>query len=1002
MWLIPSIQIRRIVGILLLFTAGAFQFLYGQQPADDAMRLLLISQDIMTSRESELQARAQALGINGDADIDQLRRQLYDYYQIEEIPQGEQEVTVPFQLTLLSADRLYRSGTPLRYLLLEGAVQLLFNTDNSDQPEGLRADRVVIELSQSAVNALGSVEYQREDQQIFGEALSIDYRTGAVSGTQGETAVSRENSEGTSIDYIITSDALDITSDPLAIAVSSGVISTKSEQKYFSISSDKLHMVSGGDILATNATVSLGRIPILWVPFVFYPGKTFVFNPVIGYSSEKGAFFSSTWAVYGRYPIEVEEQSSLASLFASSQEDQLSPDGWVFSAGIPKKDTWAERTDSYLALLFDTYQYQGVFVGIDTVNRSEDNRFNITTFGGLALVGTPPASGVYTIPSFRYLNETTAHIKTKLLDVSLSLPLYSDPKVLRDYGNRLTRFSLQSLLGTIQFPTNYRSDITGFDWEMVGSLTIPTDLVSPVIEQLRINHMVSEVHWDARTASEGSGYEITALTAPEIRATVSGTLVSWSREKDAAPEQTPSRLEPGFSYDRWAVEPPFTASVKPKESVSSSISLRYSLTQYLIQERSIEALALSNPSLYTRTAGSIDVSATIAPRYLTLSQKFLPIISYHETEAEIKELVSFSSTTDISIPLIGLSYGLSARLYDRSVISGTETGGWEHWDRDTVTRHQISWNQVFPSGDTRITPSLTLQLPPLAYSLTPKVVLAHGHASASASMSFSEQDTGGFAAEDIQLLFSYQDPSWLKWTSLFTYDLATASQGGHWIDALTWKQDATLQVCNSYLTIASKSLYTWSNREFNILSLSTSLPYFSIYLQTRGPFDQLDVEFIDAKVTLDAWTHTWWKNRISLAVDLTSSYRHALSFSYTSLFTFGVDIKFFIAEFITLDISLNSINTGVNRYQSVQQVWEDLWRSFDLFGDGRHHTFFTMESLNISLIHHMADWDLHCKYEGSVVLSDLEWEWRPTFSVFLQWKAIPEITVDRSFDMRDW
>jgi hypothetical protein len=68
-------------------------------------------------------------------------------------------------------------------------------------------------------------------------------------------------------------------------------------------------------------------------------------------------------------------------------------------------------------------------------------------------------------------------------------------------------------------------------------------------------------------------------------------------------------------------------------------------------------------------------------------------------------------------------------------------------------------------------------------------------------------------------------------------------------------------------------------------------------------------------------------------------------------------------------------------------------------GDGRRNTQFTIEAIEFNLVHHMADWDLHCKYEGSVVLSDMEWRWHPVFSIYLNWKAIPEIEVDRQFEL---
>jgi hypothetical protein len=71
--------------------------------------------------------------------------------------------------------------------------------------------------------------------------------------------------------------------------------------------------------------------------------------------------------------------------------------------------------------------------------------------------------------------------------------------------------------------------------------------------------------------------------------------------------------------------------------------------------------------------------------------------------------------------------------------------------------------------------------------------------------------------------------------------------------------------------------------------------------------------------------------------------------------------------------------------------------SFDFFGSGRKSTHFNMESISFEVVHYMEDWDLHCKYTGSVVLSDSKWIWTPVFTIYLQWKAIPEIKFDETF-----
>ena len=185
---------------------------------------------------------------------------------------------------------------------------------------------------------------------------------------------------------------------------------------------------------------------------------------------------------------------------------------------------------------------------------------------------------------------------------------------------------------------------------------------------------------------------------------------------------------------------------------------------------------------------------------------------------------------------------------------------------------------------------------------------------------------------------------------------------------------------------------------FDRFSLSAGIPWVTASIHGSGPIDDPVWDLLDTKVQVEAFERRWWKNRISLALDLSVSYRHSFWDMSASDFTFKIDLSFNIAEFLSLEVALTTVNKGLHRYQTFSDLWDDLLASFDFFGDGRNETQFTMEAVEISLVHHMADWDLHCKYHGSVVLSDLEWRWKPVFTVLLQWKAIPEIKVDREFD----
>ena len=52
----------------------------------------------------------------------------------------------------------------------------------------------------------------------------------------------------------------------------------------------------------TNAYLSIGRVPLLYLPAFFYPGSRLVMNPAFGFSSDRGMFVSTTTEVFGTYP----------------------------------------------------------------------------------------------------------------------------------------------------------------------------------------------------------------------------------------------------------------------------------------------------------------------------------------------------------------------------------------------------------------------------------------------------------------------------------------------------------------------------------------------------------------------------------------------------------------------------------------------------------------------------------------------------------------------------
>jgi lipopolysaccharide assembly outer membrane protein LptD (OstA) len=148
-----------------------------------------------------------------------------------------------------------------------------------------------------------------------------------------------------------------------------------------------------------------------------------------------------------------------------------------------------------------------------------------------------------------------------------------------------------------------------------------------------------------------------------------------------------------------------------------------------------------------------------------------------------------------------------------------------------------------------------------------------------------------------------------------------------------------------------------------------------------------------------------WKNRIRLESNMKTSWNMDLRrFTENSLdFTFKLDL--FIYKFLEFSFSSVHANNYTHQYfpaftNELGEDWinpiTDLLRSFNFWDiNDRYRSAFKLESIAISAVHHLHDWDLTFSYEGKPVLStengNQEYRWESSFSIFLQWIAIPEM-----------
>ena len=80
---------------------------------------------------------------------------------------------------------------------------------------------------------------------------------------------------------------------------------------------------------------------------------------------------------------------------------------------------------------------------------------------------------------------------------------------------------------------------------------------------------------------------------------------------------------------------------------------------------------------------------------------------------------------------------------------------------------------------------------------------------------------------------------------------------------------------------------------------------------------------------------------------------------------------------------------------------QDLWWSLAFWDRSlRQQSNFNAESISLSLIHHLQDWDLSFELTAEPVLDEAtdQFEFTPTFSIIVQWIPVPEIRSTISKD----
>lgn len=992
-----------------------------------------------------LKSIARERGVETSGSDDEIRSRLFELLGLEEVTvkvdEKESEES-QYTLQINNADNLREEdGT----MILEGNVSISFQY-GEDKPKTLSSSSLILDTENKKITALGTVIYKDSSkdaaiQEIKADVFSLLWEKGDFVISGGTTETERKNSEDKSVSFYTTGETLTYSSSGYML-YDEGYITSNPIHAYSSISASRIAILPGEDMFLSSVFFNIGRVPVFYMPFFFYPGSRILGNPVFGFNSSKGAFVNTTFELFGNYPgiEEVDESSSFSAILKStSDQSSFVPKGYYYGENDEENSfsSWVGKTQSHLALLVDSYSGSngislpngGVHAALDGAINLFDGKLKIKFIDGIGY--TSPVKK--TNDKFRFYGDNSLELSTWGFNIKASFPFYSDQYVLRDFSSRLTGFSISPLLGEETTLPKDKSSISSFSRTLSGSWSLPGKYTGFFLSSLNLKNISFKETYNYNSSKDE--FLVSEIVSPSLSFYLSGSLLDLkaNTQKDTNAEKTEDKKED----NNETVDPllgnkySFTGAETKKETKNSKtyINLGWSFSGDILDNKSYSAgeekgsgssyVFSGKATLNTGVGDYLTVKDTLTPSYSLKNTK--SIYSSYETNTR-KENISVTNNLSLSIPYIYLTYNLSLKLYTLDDVSEekvynsgnvNENNKREEtpfsWDKSSVKTHELQFSKSFDTTLGKFSGKVSFVLPPLSFAINPSISYAYNIFSSSFSWSFKEVDDK-IQPQKSNLKFAI-NASNISASVEFIYNFESFT--GHFeskklrlygsLSLFTDNKKWSIEEKIDYVpenSVGEKNWFNYLSTNIKMDAISSSIVFSSIET------NKIELERVTIKTDINSKSVQFWKGRVFLSFTLKSSLNYLNREKNRSSFTLEPQIKFSIAEFLDFKLSLITENRNIGSYFvgdkfSLSSLFEDFARSMDFFGDGRNNTSFILRSISMEAIHVMDDWNLNCKYSTEIVKSNViggsVYTLQPSLSIFLSWKTMPDLKVEENW-----
>jgi len=475
-----------------------------------------IEMEIKTSTLSELAVWCRILGLSEGGTRNDLSNRIRNHFSIPD--PGQQNNDNNKVITIESAQTTEYFTIDIideDYARLKGEVSIILK--DGDSIHKISANEILFNRSRNIITAKGGVIYEKiEDDKtetFRGENITVNIDNWSSVFLDGRSTI--ENG-GTS--YLFSGLVITRTADDVTILRDAQVSSGANDEAFWSINASRLWLLPGSDFAIFNAWLKVGEIPVLYIPFFFFPTDELIFHPVIGYRTREGGFVQTTSYILGRPKADAAETNSLSRILGNSNDMQKERQG-LFLRNTGKK--YVPVNEITLKAIADYYVNLGFIFGIDfslpktgilnPLNLSLGLGFTRTVTDTSRRQGTnlgespywPDYDGTFDwnksnlfsfqVP-FRYRLNTNSSITGKYGSISWTLPLYSDPYVDRDFGIS-TRTESMDWINMLQQgaateeTSSSITEVPSYQWVISGNLTPSFTLLSPFISKASLTNI---------------------------------------------------------------------------------------------------------------------------------------------------------------------------------------------------------------------------------------------------------------------------------------------------------------------------------------------------------------------------------------------------------------------------------------------------------------------------------------------------------------------------------